>query len=79
VAFHHLEQTLRPTQGAPAKQLELERLQFMLTQDLDVLRSLPSNWAVRLNMELSRGSMPYSLEPDDGLKKTLTGGIAVSF
>lgn len=79
VAFHHLRQSLHPLEGEPALQLERERLQLMLTQDLDVLRSLPSNWAVRLNMELSRGSSPYTLEVDDELKKTLTGGIAVSF
>lgn len=83
VAFHHLEQTLMPVTGGAepgtvATELELERLQLMLTQDLDILRSLPTNWAVRVNMELSRGSTPYTLEPDE-LIKTLTGGIAVSF
>lgn len=82
VAFHHLEQALNPaahsSADAPASELELERLQLMLTQDLDILDSLPSNWAVRLNMEVSRGATPYTLEPDK-LMRTLTGGIAVSF
>lgn len=84
VAFHHLEQSLSPldpsasTSDAPSNDLELERLQLMLTQDLDILQSLPSNWAVRLNMEFSRGATPYTLEPDK-LMRTLTGGIAVSF
>jgi hypothetical protein len=34
---------------------------------------------VRLNMELSRGSTPYTLSVDNELYKKLTGGISVSF
>lgn len=81
VAFHHLEQSLNPIDdaGRATTQLNLERLQLMLTQDLDILHSLPSNWAVKLQMELSRGTTPYSLQADDALMKTLTGGIAVRF
>ena len=82
VAFHHLEQSFKPVGkggGEIQQHLEVERLQLMLTQDLNVLLDLASNWAVRLNMELSRGSTPYTLTVDNELSKKLTGGISVSF
>lgn len=82
VAFHHLEQSFKPVGGdneEALQHLEVERLQLMLTQDLNVLVDLASNWAVRLNMELSRGSTPYTLSVDNELYKKLTGGISVSF
>ena len=62
----------------PAK-VEMQRLQLMLTQDLSVLADLTSKWAVRLNMELSRGATPFALTADGELYKKLTGGISVSF
>ncbi len=82
VAFHHLEQELNPateSAGGPAAEVEMQRLQLMLTQDLNVLADFASNWAVRFNVELSRGATPYRLTPDDELYKKLTGGISVSF
>ena len=82
VAFHHLQQSFKKVGGETEEQqahLEVERLQLMLTQDLNVLVDLASNWAVRLNMELSRGSTPYTLSVDNELYKKLTGGISVSF
>ncbi|MEM8962747.1 MAG: carboxypeptidase-like regulatory domain-containing protein [Acidobacteriota bacterium] len=81
VAFHHLEQSLRGSDGAidPAQQVELQRLRFMLTQDLSVLANVPPNLAVQLQMELSRGATPYTLTPDDELYQTLTGGLSFSF
>ncbi len=83
VAFHHLEQSFKPV-GRPDEEgvlprFEIERLQLMLTQDLNVLLDLASKWAVRLNMELSRGSTPYTLTADNELSKKLTGGLSVSF
>lgn len=83
IAFHHLEQAFNPvdrTKGTPAfNEVEMQRLQLMLTQDLSILADVASNWAVRFNLELSRGSTPYTLTPDDELHKKLTGGISVSF
>ncbi len=82
VAFHHLEQELNPVSDQPssvASEREMQRLQLMLTQDLNVLADFASNWAVRFNVELSRGSTPYTLASDDELRKKLTGGISVSF
>ena len=82
VAFHHLEQELRPavdTADYTASEVEMQRLQLMLTQDLNVLADFASNWAVRFNLELSRGATPYRLTADNELYKKLTGGISVSF
>ncbi len=82
VAFHHLEQELNPAVengGGPVNEVEMQRLQLMLTQDLNVLADFASNWAVRFNVELSRGATPYRLTTDDELHKKLTGGISVSF
>ena len=81
LAFHHLEQSLEPLEGeaAAVQTVEMQRLQLMLTQDLDALLDLASRWAVRLNMELSRGATPYALTADGELYKKLTGGFAVSF
>ncbi len=83
VAFHHLEQQLNPTgdnvTDHAVNEVELQRLQLMLTQDLNVLADFASNWAVRLNVELSRGATPFRLTADDELHKKLTGGISVSF
>ncbi|MCG8462128.1 MAG: hypothetical protein MI919_38075, partial [Holophagales bacterium] len=81
VAFHHLEQAFDPMEeNAEAPDpIEMQRLQLMLTQDLSVLADLTSSWAVRLNMELSRGATPYALTAGDELHKRLSGGISVSF
>ena len=83
VAFHHLEQAFNPVSdqaaSQPATEIEMQRLQLMLTQDLNVLADFASNWAVRFNVEFSRGVTPYQLSTDDELHKKLTGGISVSF
>ena len=84
LAFHRLEQELSPLQDLGldpelvTQQVEIERLQLMLTQDLDLLFDLASNWAVRLNMEVSRGLSPESADEDE-LQKRFMGGVAVSF
>jgi hypothetical protein len=83
VAFHHLEQDLSPITDSGSKgggsEVEVQRLQLMLTQDLSALANIAPNLAVRVNMELSRGATPYTLTPDNELYKKLTGGISVSF
>jgi len=83
VAFHRLQQDLNPIATAPRatyQQLEMERLQMRVTQDLSVLHRLAWNWAVHLNMELSRGTSPERPTLDEeALQKRLTGGIAVKF
>jgi hypothetical protein len=80
LAFHHLEQSLDPLEnGRVGTQVEMQRLQVMLTQDLNALANLTASFAVRFNVELSRGATPYTLSPDEGLRKKLTGGISVTF
>ncbi len=86
ISFRHLEQDLQPLGGAAATggqppRLEIERLQLMLTQDLNILLDLASDWAVKLNMEISRGSTlfgPGSGKGDE-LRSRVLGGFAVRF
>lgn len=80
LAFHHLEQDLQPTLAdGSGSELEMQRLQLMLTQDLSALANIANHFAVRFNMELSRGTSPFTLSVDDELQRKLTGGISVSF
>jgi hypothetical protein len=82
VAFHYLEQAFKSVMDEAgsnaANELEIQRLQLMLTQDLSALADILPNLAVRFNMELSRGATPYTLT-DDELHKKLMGGISVSY
>jgi hypothetical protein len=84
LSFHHLAQNLspmdatrRPTQDDRA----LERLQVMVTQDLNILEAMASDLALQLNMEFSRGSLPSGRQYDDPeqLRRRVTGGLAVKF
>ncbi len=84
IAFHHLAQELQPTGRRAGRrstdQLEIDRLQLMLTQDLGILESIASDLAVLLNMEVSRGSTPDgSPYADEELRKRVMGGLSVSF
>ena len=86
MAFHHVGQKLTPM-GQTVKrvpEMELERLQLMLTQDLGILSQVASAWAVHLNMEVSRGTSPEdpdaaALYDDEELRKRVMGGVSVSF
>ncbi len=85
LSFHHLAQALSPLEsgeraGEKGDQ-SLERLQLMVTQDLDVLQRLASDLALQLNMEFSRGSLPSGRQYDDPdqLRRRITGGVAVRF
>jgi hypothetical protein len=83
LAFHHLSQDLQPLTetGMPAPHMELDRLRLMLTQDLGFMLDMASDWAVQLNMEVSRGpvSSLSSSSHDNELRRRLMGGIAVKF
>jgi len=82
VAFHHLAQELQPI-GQPnaiAPKMELDRVRLMLTQDLGFMFDLASDWAVQLNMELSRGPISSAVSSHENeLRRRLMGGIAVKF
>ncbi|RPH57258.1 carboxypeptidase regulatory-like domain-containing protein [bacterium] len=79
IAFHHLAQRLEPAgaSGPAVAEMESERLRLMLSQNLDFLLDLASDWVLQLNMELSRGAHPDAL--DDSLRHRFLGGIAVKF
>lgn len=79
IAFHHLAQRLEPAgaSGPAVAEMESERLRLMLSQNLDFLLDLASDWVLQLNMELSRGAHPDEL--DDSLRHRFLGGIAVKF
>jgi hypothetical protein len=84
VAFHHLEQGAEPLDEGDVEILasQLQRLELMLSQDLNVLMSLAAEWAVHVNFELSRGSLPFTLQEvseDDELRRRVTGGLTVKF
>ncbi len=83
VAFHHLAQELEPLdRQEETPDMELERLQLMLTQDLDVLSRVTTDLALHLNMEVSRGASSVTgrtAHDTEDLRKRVTGGIAVRF
>ena len=82
VAFHHLQQQLDPVRrpaGRTAAQMDFERLQLMVNQNLNFLMNLASDWAVQLNMELSRGIDPTTGVASDSIRRRILGGIAVKF
>jgi hypothetical protein len=83
LAFHHLSQQLSPVAFTESEKIEtdLERLQLMVTQDLGFLLSrLASDWALQLNMEVSRGGQAArETGNQDELRKRFLGGIAIRF
>jgi hypothetical protein len=83
IAFHRLQQQLDPafgSAGPPTPQMEYQRLQLMVSQNLNVLMNLASDWAVQLNMELSRGAtLAGDPTSGDSLRRRILGGIAVKF
>ncbi|MBV8202083.1 MAG: hypothetical protein JOZ15_15795, partial [Acidobacteria bacterium] len=84
LAFHHLTQGQASVGteasavlvGAP---VDLDRLQLMLSQDLSFLYHLAAQWALQVNMELSRGTAPFLASTDTQLHRRILGGIAVRF
>jgi len=85
VAFHRLEQVLERTEASnrPSPEMDVERLELMLTQDLNFLLNMATEMAVQLNMQVSRGSWPFvtdaSQQDKDEVRKRLMGGIALRF
>ncbi len=82
LAFHRVEQRLEPTRlGRRVPEVALERMEIVLSQDLNRLFDLAANWAVRVGMELSKGATLFQAEADDreALRHRLTTGFAVRF
>lgn len=86
VSFQQLQQRLDPSGGLKgqrlATEMQFDRLQLMLSQNLDVLFDLTSDWIVQLNMELTRGGAftpaANRLE-EERIRRRILGGIAVKF
>jgi hypothetical protein len=87
VAYRWVEQELSPVTHdvadfRPARAdtvLAVERIQLVLTQDLPWVTGL-QNWALQLEMQLSRGHVPIDSSHDpDQLRRRVVAGIAVRF
>jgi hypothetical protein len=81
LALHRVEQRLDPIGGEIHRgtDVNLEKLQIKLTQKLDYFLDLGTEWAVLLNVELSRGDLVYGRALADDLHRRVAGGIAVRF
>jgi hypothetical protein len=83
LAFHHLTQGQLPlglaASSAAVAPADFDRLQLMLSQDLSFLWNLAAQWALQVNMELSRGTAPALASTDTSLHRRILGGIAVKF
>ena len=95
LAFHHLTQGVEPMTVARVSsngdkrfnsvglpEMELDRVQLMLSQDLNALMKVAADWALHLNFEVSRGSLPFTLqsaEAGDDVRRRVTGGLSVRF
>lgn len=88
VAFHKLSQDLSPVKKSArsgGSEAELEKLQLVVSQNLNFLADLGTDWIVRLDLEVSRGSEvahqggESSARGDDELRRRFVGGFAVRF
>ena len=82
LAFHQLHQDLTgiADDAVADPAFATERLQLTVTQNLNVLLDLAADWALRINMELSRGTSLDTAAGNDGeLRRRLLGGISIRF
>lgn len=82
LSLHRMEQRLdplRPSRTRVSREVQLESLELAITQDLNTILNLASDWAIQLNMELSRGAVPDSPFTADDLRRRILGGVAVQF
>ena len=80
IAVHRVEQRLDPM-STPERgtAVDLDKVQLQVTQELDYFFDLGPEWAVLLNVELSRGDLAYGRELADDLHRRVAGGVAVRF
>lgn len=79
LSFQDLEQGLRRASDDDTS--SLRRLEVRVSQDLDGLLDLATDWVLHLGMELSQGRLPFTpVEVDpDTVRQRLTGGVALKF
>jgi hypothetical protein len=81
LSFHTLGQTLEAVgheSALLAPAVDVDRLQLQVTQDLRSLIGLATDWALLLDMQLSRGADAYHAASDD-LRHRVVGGLSVRF
>ncbi len=88
VAFHKLSQELDPVRRnakSGGSEAELEKLRLVVSQNLNFLIDLGTDWIVRLDLEVSRGSevaRPAGgqvARGEDELRRRFVGGFSVRF
>jgi hypothetical protein len=82
LALHHVRQGLAPLgeqQPLAVTASQFDRLQLLLSQNLNMLFNLGAEWAIQLNMELSHDQAPYLTSTDRELHRSLVGGLSVKF
>jgi hypothetical protein len=80
LAVHRVEQRLDPmTSLERGSEVDLQKVQLKVTQDLDYFLASLGDWAVLVNVELSRGDLAYGRALADDLHRRVAGGIAVRF
>jgi Carboxypeptidase regulatory-like domain len=88
LAFRHVTQDLSTPGGAStsgvlgpgATTVGFDRVQLMISQDMNFLWKLAAEWALQVNMELERDNAPYLASTDSGqIHRRILGGIAVKF
>jgi len=82
LTFQQLSQQLDPIgiTALPSRRGETERMQLLLSQDLNSLIQLAAQWAVQLNMEFSRGDLAQGVaDHTSDLHRRITGGVSVRF
>lgn len=83
LSFHRLQQDLEPLnkkRTSTSSASQYDRLQLVLSQSLNSLIDMASEWVLQLNMELSRNSSdPPVAGEDSHMRRRILGGIAVKF
>jgi hypothetical protein len=80
IALHRVEQRLDPVlEGHRGTDVDLDKLQVKLTQELGYFLDIGTDLAVLLNVELARGDLVYGRALADELHRRVAGGIAVRF
>lgn len=81
VAFHRIEQDLEPVdRSSSLNGVDVDKLEVRLTQELGYFLDIGTDWAVLLDLELSRGSTPYAADLDESdIHRSIAGGVALRF
>ncbi|MEM6704144.1 MAG: carboxypeptidase-like regulatory domain-containing protein [Acidobacteriota bacterium] len=85
LGFHSMQQDLSTLQsdGTRSTAIDSERIQLQVTQDLERLLGFTfapsSQWALLLDMQVSRGNGILDRAQIDEVRERVVGGIAVSF